>query len=160
MRRARLSIPLVGILLTFGAGGTATAQQGVTVDPDSAPAKEYAIPLEAARHAAAGTKKSGDTPAPRFGQGVGDDDSVAASKSPTPASGGARKRASDRKQAKPTPAAPQTTSKIAGYSLRPGVPEGGGVGSALVVLGGAAALLLLGGGLGYALRRRGGPSTA
>jgi hypothetical protein len=69
----RVSLSLV--LVTLALGGPAWAQgDGVTVDPDSPPGQEYALPLEAARGQTAPREPSATVPAaapaPAFGAGV------------------------------------------------------------------------------------------
>lgn len=150
---------LTAAALASGGASAATAQHGVFVDPDSPTAKEYAIPLEAARRAGSGGKAPTDgmppEPAPLFGEGVGDGDGSeqgggsgigtrdqSASQSQGPGRG---------KTGSPSPAAGSPLLR----TTRPGAPRQAGVGSSLPLVGGAAgALLILGVGLGYLLRRR------
>jgi hypothetical protein len=84
MRRAfpLLAAAAVGLaVLAPGAFAQSDVEPGVTVDPNSPAAKEYALPVGRARQDATGKKKSGN--APLFGQGVKPSKKKSAAKSPT-----------------------------------------------------------------------------
>lgn len=162
MTRRSRSITLIGVLTALGTTTPAAAQEGVFVDPDSSAAKEYAIPLDAARRVASGsrTKPGPAGPAPRFGEGLGEEDAgLTSGANGAGGSGsgtsGTAKGSVSLTDKRATKSSEREGSSVAGEQLRPGAPEGGGSGSAAVVLGGSTVLLVLGAGAGYALRRRG-----
>ncbi|MEA2320228.1 MAG: hypothetical protein QOD81_78 [Solirubrobacteraceae bacterium] len=71
--RLLFSTLLVAGLLAPAAHAQSEPEPGVTIDPDSPAAKEYALPVDSARKAAQGKatkKKSTDKKAPLFGEGV------------------------------------------------------------------------------------------
>ena len=68
--RSRAATALVAACLALPASAGAQ-EPGVTIDPGDPAAKEYAIPLEAARRAAAGDGALATGEAPLFGAGVG-----------------------------------------------------------------------------------------
>ena len=169
MRRALL---ITAAIWLSAAPAMAQQDDGVFVDPDSPTAKEYAIPLDAARRQASGGNPSPSgggaaTPAPRFGEGVGDEQAA------TGASGGGNGGSTGGSASGSGNATGSGTENGSGSSTsstgsgrppsvaasRPGAPSGGGVGTTLMVIGGGAGLLLVGAGAGYALRRRPAPGT-
>ncbi|HVL96588.1 MAG TPA: hypothetical protein VM266_12075 [Solirubrobacteraceae bacterium] len=62
MRGSLVAAVAAGSILLSGPAGAAASDHGVYVDPESPAAKEYAIPLDAARRAASG--RGDDAPAP------------------------------------------------------------------------------------------------
>jgi hypothetical protein len=70
--RLLFSTLLVAGLLAPAAHAQSKPEPGVTIDPNSPAAKEYALPVDSARKAAQGKtkKKSTDKKAPLFGEGV------------------------------------------------------------------------------------------
>ena len=68
MRRRLLPPFVVSALVLASASPAAAVEPGVHVDPNSPAAKEYAIPLQAARNDATGGSHS--TTASRFGAGI------------------------------------------------------------------------------------------
>ena len=153
MRRALLTSTLIALF----ACPAAHAQKGVTVDPDSPAAKEYALPVEAARQAATGRKRpagrsqpqAAAEPAPLFGEGVGD---------PAPATSG-DKAARRGKRGSGASSAPRTTTPgieqvVRSATGRPGAPDGGGFGTNLLIIGGGAVIVGAGAAAGLARRRR------
>lgn len=153
-----LVLALVSLFVSAAAPSAARADagDGVHVDPDSAPAAEYALPLDAARRAALGPAGEGDgasgasggvAPAPAFGSGITPKDAEGAAgrsrgrdRATTRSGGGAS--ATRREQAQPRDDASSTSIADAG-----GDP-------ALYSLGGAVAVLVAGGLLALTLRRR------
>ncbi|UUY05685.1 hypothetical protein LRS13_09245 [Svornostia abyssi] len=154
----RLTAIAVALLLVLP--GTAFADDGITLDPDSAPGKEYEIPSEAARTDNDGSsssdarKENGGTQL--FGEGLESpvaEPEIASAPPSTTASGTTTTGA---------PAATTTTATAAGTSTTEmaqltssGGDDGGGASSTLVLLGGAAAILVIGGLGGVLLRHRG-----
>ena len=152
MRRCALALTLISLI----ACPAAAAQRGVTIDPDSPTAKEYALPLDSARRAANGAKAQPSTaspeeesqaPAPLFGEGVGED--------PKSPSGKSKRKTGTVTGPGATPdAAPGIDAVVRSAARTPGAPDGGGIGTGLLVIGIAAAVVGTGAGVGLALRRR------
>lgn len=142
------------MLLTPGA---LAQDDGVTIDPDSPTAKEYAIPLESARRDAAPGRETSEPPL--FGEGVTPESDGDAQ----PASGGP---GSSREPGKPRRASrdsgddasngdaltPSALKAVAEAAERPGAPGGGG--STLLVIGAGIALVAAAAGAGLIARRR------
>jgi len=138
-----------------GAGAASALEPGVHVDPGSPAAKEYALPLNQARHTGSSSQSSPETSL--FGAGI-----------KPPSSGGSTPTRKDSKGAQR--AAGSGDSASSGESGT-GVPTlahgallsthatgaGGGDGSILALIGGGVAILVLGGFGGTVLRhsRRG-----
>ena len=158
-------------LLALALPGTALAQEdGVTVDPDSPTAKEYAIPIESARRDAAPADRS--TATPLFGQGVTPEgetaetggapanDDVDGAGNGSVGSGDGRSGASPPKANSATPGTAEdqpTLEVVAQAASRPGAPSDGG--TAVLVAGGGIALVAAAAGAGFMARRRRDPST-
>jgi hypothetical protein len=156
-RTLAASASLVTLFLVAPAAPVA-AQDGIFVDPGSPPAKEYAVPLEAARReGAAGTTGApgevASTPAPAFGVGVGG--------SPAKTSGGvnagisssdgsSERDGSTQDGIAGSPAAVPLAERVAVHD--------GGSGPVLLSVGVAAALVALGVGGAMTLRRSAGRS--
>src|SRR3954453_14526123 len=71
MGAARAIVALVAFAWTFAAAGAVAAQEpGVTLDPDSPAGKEYAIPLDFHRAAAAGRDAVEGGAQPLFGVAI------------------------------------------------------------------------------------------
>jgi hypothetical protein len=139
--------------------GTATAQ--VHVDPESAPGKEYEIPLDRVRNDAA-PNGSGEgspsgtapDPAPAFGVGLAP---RGASDERSPDRGGARSGSRDQDSRKQpsgdeAPAGPTTDNST--EIVRAAGSTGGGVGPTLTFSALGVGALLLGAAAGFVLRRR------
>jgi hypothetical protein len=147
--------PLLTFLLFAVSAAPAAAQDGVHLDPDSPTAKEYAVPLDAARRGAS-SGSTAQTPsgsaqtetAPLFGEGIAPVKKPASGKS----GGGSGAKAKSPTASTNPPAA--VSEIVSAAATRPGTPDGGGAGALLPVAGGALLLLALGGAGGLALRRR------
>jgi hypothetical protein len=151
------------LIFCAGAFAPASAQAKVHVDPNSAPGKEYEVPLDRVRHDAApgGGSNSGQPPAgggqstaPAFGVGL----SAKASQSGGRGRGGAERggdtgspgeagAAEGPRGASPSGSGTQVTVRTAGSS-------DGGVGPTLAFSALGVGTLLLGGLVGLMLRRR------
>jgi len=158
--RALVVFPLLWLLTFAAMSATAHAQadDGVIVDPDSAPAKEYALPLDSARNtagASAGESTSGGGgvsgaapggPPPVFGSGITAKGDAAKSRPRTAEAPTARSRR-DRSDAADDAA--DTPSRVTSS----GIEDGGGTGL-LYSVGGALVVVAAGGLLALTLRRR------
>lgn len=157
-----LSVLVLSLILVFtwsALPATASAQldDGVHVDPDSAPAKEYALPLEAARAAGSdaregsrpGNAASDAGPAAAFGSGI----------TPKPAPSARSSRSSgastDRSGARPD-LGPGEKDPAATVSTQRAQAAGGN--PVLYSLGGVLAVLVAGGLVALTLRRRQSPA--
>jgi hypothetical protein len=148
---------------------------GLTIDPDSPSAKEYALPFENERRQAdpAAAPGAGVAPgvrsSPAFGAGVtaGGRDGVeqngaaATGGSGDPGSagsggagGGGTGSGGGGAEAPASQRPPDVAETIRRATAAPGAPDGG-LGGTLSIVGIAAAVLLVGGAAGVALRRRG-----
>lgn len=94
--RLLFSTLLVAGLLAPAAHAQSKPEPGVTIDPNSPAAKEYALPVDSARKAAQGKtkKKSTDKKAPLFGEGVKPKSSSAKKSSSSATSGSSSSDAS------------------------------------------------------------------
>ena len=125
------------------ATGVARADDGINVDPDSAPAVEYALPLQDARAQGSAPTAGGAQPAaspnaaPAFGTGIS-----------SRRSSGERSRSADRAAARPAGVAAADARSIAAGEA------GSGASSVLVSLVSVIAVLLAGAAVALALRRR------
>ena len=154
-------------LLVLALPGTALAQDdGVTVDPDSPTAKEYAIPLDSARREAAPATRS--TATPLFGEGVTPDPEENSTGSAAGqeddgngSTGDGRSGSTPAKRS--TPASGESAQDqpvldvVAQAASRPGAPSDGG--ATMLVAGGGIALVAAAAGAGFMARRRRDPGT-
>jgi len=160
-----LSVLVLSLMLALtwpALSATAVAQleDGVHVDPDSAPAKEYALPLDSAR-GAAGTSVSGESPktpagapAPAFGSGI-------TPKADSTTSGSRSSGRSTRPNANRSGSGSGTstsTDETAADRTVPTGAEGAGGNPILYSLGGVLAVLVAGGLVALTLRRRQSPA--
>ena len=148
------------VLFSFPALSTTAAAQddGVHVDPDSAPAKEYALPLHQARgvgQESGGGSSRSSTPAPSFGSGI----------TPKPAASAA---GSSSQSERPTRSGNEASGDKAAADSRDrevdaattvrasNGDDGGGSGGTAVLysIGAAVAVLIAGALVALALRRR------
>jgi hypothetical protein len=162
------------ILVSLATAAPALAQdEGITIDPDSPSAKEYAIPLERERRQAdpAGEAdariEQGTRSSPLFGEGIestegGNGEGTAATvggtagrgdESGTSGSRGGGGTERDRARSSRPPVRGTGAAAVLRATTNPGAPTGG-VDTALIIGGVAAAVLALGGGAGLLLRRR------
>ncbi len=159
MNVARRTLITLAVAAVGLPAGSASAQDGVVVDPSSPSGKEYAIPLDAARRDAApgGQNSGGDSQsAPLFGEGVGDsqaDETIAAGSKP-------RSEGESRQRKSRSEGTPEPEAKTAEPKLRPARPVAaalpdGDASSTLTVVAVALSVLLLGGVIGSIARRRG-----
>jgi hypothetical protein len=150
----------LALVLLLAAPAGASAEDGITLDPDSAPGKEYEIPAEAARTDNDGSSSSdarGDNGSSAlFGAGV--EAASAGTSGPKPATPkGTATAPTATTTAATTAAATATTASAAASSEQiASVGDGGGASATLALLGGAAAILVIGGLGGTLLRHRGG----
>ncbi len=159
MNVARRTLITLAVAAVGLPAGSASAQDGVVVDPSSPSGKEYAIPLDAARRDAApgGQNSGGDSQsAPLFGEGVGDTQA----ESSTPA--GTKPTSDDEKSQRRSRRLGTATPEVstAEPTLRPSRPVAaalpdGDASSTLTVAAVALSVLLLGGVIGSIARRRG-----
>jgi hypothetical protein len=144
------------VVLMLAAAAPAKAQDGVVVDPNSPPSKEYALPLEAARNQGSGggpAAPGGGAPAaaPAFGVGVGSDARAgAASRDGTslPPGTGSGDDGSSEGGGQSAPA-----SRRLPADERAVADAGGGFGSLLWSIGIASGLVALGVGGAVTVRR-------
>jgi hypothetical protein len=147
---------LIGLLCS--ASGASAQEDGVTVDPESPSAKEYAIPLDAARRQAnpndraRAQRTAEDDPAPLFGAGIIDKRPPARRRDP-PRSGTGRASGSDRSHDSDARKSASGRPPPSVIAARAGTPESG-LGATLLVMSVAVLVLALGAALGYLLRRR------
>jgi hypothetical protein len=155
---AVLSFSLLLVVIWSALPGTALAQakDGVHVDPDSAPAKEYALPLDAARGAAGSStadgpssKRPAGAPAPAFGSGI--TPRAASRTRGSRSTAGSAGRDSERQGAKAGSRDDDTTTEPA---VSPTPVAEGGAKPILYSLGGVLAVLAAGGLVALTLRRR------
>lgn len=157
---------VLSLALLFAPAGPAQAartapESGIQVDPDSAPAHEYALPLDAARSVGAGASardaSGAPTRPPAFGAGI--------TRKPTGASGRSRSGAAASSRAggdRGSDAAGATRADPAAARGAARADDGGASGEAgtsgatalLVSLGAAVVVLGAGGLLALTLRRR------
>jgi hypothetical protein len=144
---------LAAIVLLACAPGAAAQEPGVTLDPDSPSAKEYAIPLESARRGAepgrerGASVEQGERGAPLFGAGISGAAGEVLRSAATPRT---------RPAASPTPArrrAERAPAVVRMAAANPGAPDGGAGANALVLAGGAV-VVGVGAGAGLLARRR------
>jgi len=127
-------------------------QNGVHVDPGSPSAHQYVIPVNAARHEAAGGKGSS---APLFGNGVTPSSTSSTSTTSTTPSHAAHRKSYKAAAAKrPVNATYAPAASVGRPPSGPSSSSGGGGSGWAPLVGGGALVLLLGGGGGLALRRR------
>ena len=140
---------------------TGTANARVYVDPDSAPGKEYEIPLDRVRGDAAPGGANGATPscgstapAPAFGVGLGsEDDSGGAGDESSGAKSGSGERDSGSQDSGSRGAGGSSSEDTTSVIRTAGNTEGG-VGPTLTFTGLGVGALLLGVAAGFFLRRR------
>jgi hypothetical protein len=133
---------------------------GVTVDPNSPTAKEYALPLDSARHDAGGggTAKTPGKSSPLFGAGVTRDQAAAPAAAAAAAvvagtaGGGGRKRGRTGKLTSGLSTAAATVPMLDRASTSNPTASVGGSGSSTALVGGGAVILLLAALGGFALR--------
>jgi len=157
-----LSLVLVCTSAAVSATAHAAVDDGVRIDPDSAPAKEYALPLDSARSVGAdsagggGSRRGDDARPPAFGGGI------TAKAAAGSESGSGRERASADGGSR---GGSSSSSGSSGPPVRSGEPgvaaaapstsiDDGGTNGVLYSLGGAFAVLVAGGLVALALRRR------
>jgi len=165
-----LSVLVLSLMLALtwpALSATAVAQlkDGVHVDPDSAPAKEYALPLDSAR-GTAGTSVSGESPktpagapagapAPAFGSGI-------TPKADSTTSGSRSSGRSTRPNANRSGSGSGTSTSTDETAADRTVPTPGAGGAGgnpiLYSLGGVLAVLVAGGLVALTLRRRQSPA--
>jgi hypothetical protein len=166
MRRPA-AILLVTLAAIAGTGAApAAAQRGVTIDRGAPASREYEIPLESARRAAAGMagasgpSRQGERSAPLFGVGVGPSRHATDPATGTATSGDGAAAPARRAPAAQRPGtghpvpAHGSGSAAAGGLLAAGVDAGDGSAAAVSVAALALAVLVLGGVLGSIARRR------
>ena len=170
-----LSVLVLSLMLALtwpALSATAVAQleDGVHVDPDSAPAKEYALPLDSAR-GTAGTSVSGEspktpagTPAPAFGSGItpkADSITSGSRSSGRSTRPNANRSGSGSGSGTSTGTGTGTstsTDETAEDRTVPTGAEGAGGNPILYSLGGVLAVLVAGGLVALTLRRRQSPA--
>lgn len=157
MRRLAQSA-CIAIVAAASLTGTAGAvEPGVTVDPGSPSAKEYALPLEAARRDASGESGKpvapGERDAPLFGAGVTRKRSGAAAVVTASSAGGPDDPGSGG-------AAGGTGDQGAEANRAAARDDGDGSGSSTALIGGGIGVLLLGLIGGVVLRAMRGPDPA
>jgi hypothetical protein len=156
---------LVGLMAPAGAlasgGGQSGGSQGVHTDPNSPAARQYVLPVQAARSEAGGggqaSGQGSNVPHP-FGAGISAPSSHTSTKSRSSASAAKRQHKSHTPRAGATPRLPvPATGSPGGYAApvsgKESASTNGGSGW-LPLIGGGLLVLLLGGGGGLALRRR------
>jgi hypothetical protein len=166
MSRLRIFVPVTILLALATAAPSAAQDEGVTIDPNSPSAKEYAIPLESERRQANPRQHPGDRiqqgsrSSPLFGEGIepargasGDgtkpsSDGTGTSGSGVPGATAREGRASTRKSETQA-----TAAEVLRATSNPGAPAGS-VDTVLIIAAVAAAVLALGAGAGLLLRRR------
>lgn len=148
----------IGTLCALVFAAPSALAQGVHVDPDSPSAREYALPLEAARRQAHSSNNPArrvnltERTAPLFGEGVGEE--------AAPATARARSRVRSGKSGASGPgtgervASGRASEIVAAAAQRPPTPAGGG--PLPLLIAGGALLTAAGIGLGAWLRRRSG----
>lgn len=163
MPRLRLFLITVAAVVAAAPAVAVAAEDGVTIDPGSPSAKEYALPLETARRDATGDSDKPVSPGARtsepFGVGVGPDSQSAAPSSTTGSgstSSSGSKDASSSKSSSPGSAA-KTDAAAAGDTGKASATTGerasssgpvteaqdSGVGSSTALVGGGLGVLLL-----------------
>jgi len=163
MSRLRVVLPAT-ILLSLATAAPAVAQdEGVTIDPNSPSAKEYAIPLENERRqadptqAAGGRIQQGSRSSPLFGEGIEptgrDGTTQGGGGAAASGSGTAGTTARDGRTSPGKSVTQATAAEVLRARSNPGAPAGS-IDTMLIIGGVAAAVLALGGGAGLWLRRR------
>jgi len=176
-----LSVLVLSLMLALtwpALSATAVAQleDGVHVDPDSAPAKEYALPLDSAR-GTAGTSVSGESPktpagapagapAPAFGSGITPkaDSTTSGSRSsgrstrPNANRSGSGSGTSTGTGTGTSTSTSTSTDETAEDRTVPTGAEAAGGNPLLYSLGGVLAVLVAGGLVALTLRRRQSPA--
>ena len=172
-----LSVLVLSLMLALtwpALSATAVAQleDGVHVDPDSAPAKEYALPLDSAR-GTAGTSVSGESPktpagapAPAFGSGItpkadsttsGSRSSGRSTRPNANRSGSGSGRSTGTGTGTSTSTSTSTDETAEDRTVPTGAEAAGG-NPLLYSLGGVLAVLVAGGLVALTLRRRQSPA--
>jgi hypothetical protein len=155
-------------LVLFAPSAFAQAEPGVTLDPGSPTAKEYALPIEQARRDAGGQReraavKPGAQAVPSFGEGVGrapETDVAPAGKQRSGSGDGSGDGAVKRgDRAKPRSSVTageraEAQDRIARALTIASVNGGDSSEGSLVLLLGGSVVMVLGVALGYVLRRR------
>jgi len=160
-------VPAVAVLVSLAIAAPSLAQdEGVTIDPDSPSAKEYAIPLERERRQADPAREAdarieqGSRSSPLFGEGI-ESKRARSRNGRTPsraetAPTGSRTQGGgepERRRMSRQPVTGSSADAVLRAAANPGAPSGG-VDTALVIGTVAALVLAVGGGAGLLLRRR------
>lgn len=156
-----LAIVLVLAPPAQSASARADADDGVQVDPNSPPAAEYALPLDAARRAAEGPSPDGGGGGGGGGHSAGPPPAFGAGISPKPAAAAAAGRNGSRPRdrgtvpARPGAAGEGSAARSGAATTRISDADGEPI---LYSLGAALAVLAAGGLLALVLRRRQSPA--
>ena len=158
-----IAATLVAVGVALSAPSAFAQEEGVTLDPGSPTAKEYALPIEQARRDAGGeggraTTQAGERAVPLFGEGVRPASGTDGATSRKQAASKSLKSKPKAKATATVTVTPQERAKAQDRITRSlaaaSVSGGDSSDGSLVLLLGGSVVMVLGVGLGFVLRRR------